>query len=207
MSLGLTAISCVTLKIENEIAGFRDGQGLESLTLVKPSSNDTSAVFAIGVQNGGAVYRVDSEGIQAGAVIDAGDGLSALQYDPESCLLFAASDKRDKLAVIDVHNREILAVWDTRATQEEGLAMRKGDGIVRFYMASDEGGGGDSFVSEHATFSERAWLDPPPEGFCQTTNGQSEATDTGTSSAATVSALASASLAIATIFSCSPLLC
>ena len=145
---------------DDVISDVDSGKGVESLTLLSPrDAVGTNAVFLIGLQGDGTIYQIDSQGEQVpGSPFITGEGFSASQYDPSTCLLFGASDSLNTFAAIDLQSKETVASWDSGDTHEEGLALRHGK---FFYVASDEG-------DDHSFVSEYAWFSPAPESVCDT---------------------------------------
>ena len=150
-------------------SSFHEKKGIESLTLYKPSTATSKAVFFIGLQDNGSVYQVDSDGrlISSADIISVDNGdidqrdVSGSHYDASTDTLFLVYDKQNAIAAVEVETNRVLATYRTRDTQEEGIAVRDD----RIYICSDEAGDEPSFISEHAWFPEL----PTPRRFPLTT--------------------------------------
>ena len=176
-SIALTKI----VLLNDALPSFEDGRGVESLTLYRPSTASSSALFFVGLQDNGVIYTIDAEGRQATNDIELDeDGVSGSHYDASTDTLFLLYDQSNMIAAVNVARKRVVASFKTRETQEEGLAVR-GD---RLYIASDEGGNNPSFIAEHAWFPNSV---PVPEASGQTTTA-SAAARVVTSSAAAVAA-------------------
>mmetsp|Transcript_28151 Transcript_28151/g.59448 ORF Transcript_28151/g.59448 Transcript_28151/m.59448 type:complete len:430 (-) Transcript_28151:189-1478(-) len=144
----------------NSIPCLEGSNGIESLGLKTPSSDDQSAVFFVGIQDTGMVYEITSEGLPNGgngltpcynARGDGGDGgdgqftdVSATAYD--GTYLWVILNDGDTIAIIDPIQSCTLAIYDgTILPNDEGLTIDIENMLV--YVASDGQGDGPSSVA------------------------------------------------------------
>ncbi|KAL7546750.1 hypothetical protein ACHAWF_010081, partial [Thalassiosira exigua] len=138
-----------------------DSNGIESLTLKRPSSDGEPAVFFVGVQDTGKLYEVTSDGASAGPNCYHGglgvDDLGASSYDGTN--LWSVWGEEDKITVIDPTRNCLLATYDIDLPEadKEGLLVDFDNDLV--YVAVDGQGDPSTVAVFNFTFPRRDFGD------------------------------------------------
>ena len=143
---GMTGYSTVTCAgggtVASEFSGSDPNSGLEGITW----DGDLNSFFVIKEKDPGLMIRISADltTIQGCRVLTfSGMDYSDISYDSTRGLFWIVSDEAQKLYLYNWSTGAVQKAWGLGYTNGEGVAFNPGNS--RLYIATDNGGGSDSY--------------------------------------------------------------
>jgi hypothetical protein len=141
---GYTTVNCAGGgTVASEFSGSSANSGLEGITW----DGDLNSFFVVKEKDPGLMIRISADltQIQGCRVLTfSGADYSDISYDPTRGLFWIVSDEGDSLYTYDWSSGHALKAWNLGYTNGEGVAFNPADS--RLYIATDNGGGTDSYL-------------------------------------------------------------